>query len=349
MSFKIGDRLIEKGKEPFIIAEAGINHNGDIKKAKEMIVVAKKSGADAVKFQTYHAEEFVQDDKVTYTYESQGKEVTESMLKMFKRCEFSKDEWNDIKLFCDEQGISFLSTPQNVSDLMMLLDIGIDAVKVGSDDFVNTPLIKRYSLEGLPMLLACGMANEKEIDRTVRTIRDNSDCPIVLFLCTSEYPTPPEDVNTNKLITMAERYPDVILGLSDHTQGNEAAIMSVALGAVVFEKHFTLNHDLPGPDHWFSCDPDELNAWASSIRRAYLMKGSGKLEPTEKELDMRLLAHRSIAALCDIEAGETLSRKNICMRRPGTGIPAYRLDDIVGKSVMRSIKAGEHIGQKDLR
>ncbi len=348
MQFRIGTKNIGDNFEPFIIAEAGINHNGDIELAKSMIITAKRCGADAVKFQTFHTEEFIQDKSVTYTYMSQGKEVTESMYEMFRRNEFSKEEWSIIKHFCIEQDILFLSTPQNVSDLELLLELGIEAIKVGSDDFVNIPLIRRYSQEKLPMLLSCGMADKAEIDTTLSIVKNNGNSPVVLLLCTSQYPTPPEDVNISKLITMHNRYPDVVLGFSDHTQRVEAAIMATALGARVFEKHFTLSHNLKGPDHWFSSEPQELKKWCDSIRTAYEMIGYSDLKPSESEQEMRNIAHRSITALKDIHTGEFFMDGNIGMRRPGDGIAGAYWDDVVSKKAKHEIKAGKQIKWEDI-
>lgn len=344
-TFEINSRKIGDGCDPFIIAEAGINHNGDIDLAKEMIVTAKEAGADAVKFQTFHAEEFIQDKTTTYTYKSQGKEITESMLEMFKRNEFTDKEWFEIKEFCDTNEITFLSTPQNYSDLELLLNIGIPAVKIGSDDFVNIPLVRSYANAGLPMLLSCGMANEDEITRTLEEVKDN---PTVLFLCTSQYPTPPEDVNILKLNTMKKKYPQVILGLSDHTQGSEAAVMAVALGANVFEKHFTMNHDLPGPDHWFSEIPKTLKNWIASIREAHKMLGSDKLQPTNTEFIHRLEYHRSITTYRSIETGEVFTENNLCMKRPGNGLPASKWDEVIGKKAKRKIEKNIQLRMEDI-
>ena len=338
---RIGNRTIGKGYAPFIIAEAGINHNGDIKLAKKMIHVAKEAGADAVKFQTFHAEEFIQDKTAAYTYHSQGKEVTESMFDMFKRNEFTKNEWSEIVEFCKETDIHFLSTPQNVSDLELLIKLGIDAIKVGSDDFINIPLIQRYAQEKLPLLLSCGMADEEEIESTLTAAGAFYGKPIVLLLCTSEYPTPPKDVNISKLKTLSNKYPQIILGLSDHTQSNEAAVMALTLDAVVFEKHFTIDHDLPGPDHWFSNDPQELKSWVKSIRISHEMMGSDLLKPTEAEQEMRKLAHRSITASKDIHMGDILSEQNLTMRRPGKGIPAKEWNGIIGRKALTDIPCGK--------
>ena len=242
----IGSRPVGQEEEPFIIAEAGINHNGDIKKAFEMIGVAREAGADAIKFQTFKAHEFITDPKLTYTHGPQGKEVTESMLEMFKRYEFSKDQWFDVKKRCDDEEIIFLSTPQNRSDLDLLLEIGISAIKVGSDDFTNLPLLSSYRSTNLPMIVSCGMADLSEVYQSLDAIGSFDGYPTILLLCTSQYPTPPDDVNLNKLKTLAGAFPQVTLGFSDHTQGPLASSLAVALGARVLEKHFTLHRDLSG-------------------------------------------------------------------------------------------------------
>ena len=344
-TFRIDGRMIGQDCEPYIIAEAGINHNGDIDLAKKMILAAKEAGVDAVKFQTFHSEEFIQDQSLTYTYTSQGKEVTESMLDMFRRNEFTESEWFEIKRFCDENEITFLSTPQNYSDLELLLRVGIAAIKVGSDDFVNIPLVRSYAKYGLPMVLSCGMADEEEIGRTLREVELN---PTALLVCTSQYPTPEKDVNILKLNSIREKFPNVIPGLSDHTQGTEAAVMAVALGACVFEKHFTLSHDLPGPDHWFSEEPKALKQWVYSIRRAWRMRGFPELRPTEDELEMRKIAHRSITVVKNIHAGDVFSEENLAMRRPGTGMPSYLWDDVIGKKAKRDLVTGCQLEMGDI-
>ncbi|MCR5793415.1 MAG: N-acetylneuraminate synthase family protein, partial [Lachnospiraceae bacterium] len=174
------------------------------------------------------------------------------------------------------------------------------------------------------------------------------DISTVLFLCTSQYPTPPEDVNILKLNTLKECYSKVILGLSDHTQGNEAAVMAVALGARVFEKHFTMDHNLPGPDHWFSVEPEELKIWVESIHKANKMLGLPDLKPTKKELEMRKIAHRSITCLSEIKVGEVFTEDNIGMRRPGTGLSASKWDFVIGKKASHDLKVGHQICMEDI-
>lgn len=342
-SFKIGNKLISKSSEPFIIAEAGINHNGDIDLAKRMILVAKEAGADAVKFQTFKTEEFIQDKAEMYTYMSQGEEVTESQYEMFKRTEFTDDEWWEIKEYCNEKDVIFLSTVSGVDGINFLVDLGVEAIKVGSDDFVNIPLLSKYEKYGLPMIVSSGMATEEEIEASLDVLNVKSGHPVSLMLCTSEYPTPAEDVNIRKLRTMDEKFPDVVLGLSDHTQGCAAAIMAVAYGARTFEKHFTLDHNLPGPDHWFSADPNELKEWVNGIRTAYTMLGYSELKPTRTEEGQRKVMHRSVTAIKDIAAGERLTEENIALLRPGNGIGALHWDEIVGRRSKTGIRKGSQI------
>ncbi|OLP15644.1 hypothetical protein BST81_25160 [Leptolyngbya sp. 'hensonii'] len=337
---KIAHHEIGLGHPPFIVAEAGINHNGDLATACKMVRVAKAAGVSAIKFQTFKAEEFVGDPQQTYTYQSQGREVTESMLEMFKRYEFSAAEWATIKRYCDETGILFLSTPQNRSDLNLLLDLGISAIKVGSDDFTNLPLLQDYATTGLPLIVSCGMADLSEVHQALAAIGALDGYPTILLLCTSQYPTPPADVNLLKLRTLAAAFPDLVLGFSDHTQGPLASSLAVALGASFFEKHFTLDHDLPGPDHWFSEDSIGLQEWTTAIQTAHRMLGSSIVRPTTAEQEMRTLARRSVVALRPIQSGESLGPDNIGLRRPGNGLPPAFLEQVLGLTAVREMPQG---------
>ena len=337
---KLDDYLIGHDCQPFIIAEAGINHNGEIANALKMIDIAKTAGADAIKFQTFEASGIVIDSSLTFTYKSQGKEITESMFEMYKRCEFSKIEWIKIKQKCDEAKILFLSTPENRSDLDLLLELGIPAIKIGSDDFTNIPLLKDYSSTGLPLIISCGMANLNEIHQTLNAIGSLEKYPTILMFTTSEYPTIPMNVNLLKLKTLAKSFPKIPLGYSDHTQGILASSLAVAFGAKVFEKHFTIDKNLPGPDHWFSADPEGLKNWVDSIRTAATMLGSEEVKATEKEEKTKILARRSIVALSDIKQGESFNQNNIGLRRPGNGLPAVMIEEIFGKKSTKKISKG---------
>ena len=340
---KINNYEISKENSPFIIAEAGINHNGNVERAIEMVRAAKNADVTAIKFQTFKADEFISDYSLTYTYTSQGKSITESQLDLFKRCELSHDDFYKIKKTCDDEKIIFLSTPQNKSDLDFLLELGISAIKIGSDDFTNIPLLKYYSKTKLPIIISCGMATLKEIEETLTAIGTLDGYPTALLLTTSEYPTPPQNVNLQKLRTLSEKFPGIPLGYSDHTQGNLASSIAISFGACIFEKHFTLDNSLPGPDHWFSSNPSNLKVWSDSIKTSYQMMGSSEILPTESEIKMKTIARRSIVALEDIDIGETLHEKNIGLRRPGDGLPPKMFEKLLGKKANKNYEIGDKI------
>ena len=346
-SVKIDQYEIRRYGEPFIVAEAGVNHNGELNKAFEMIEVAKKAGSNAVKFQTFCAEEFCIDTEQTYSYFSQGKEVTESMLEMFKRFEFTQDEWRQIKNHCDACEIMFLSTAQNRSDLNFLMNLDMPAIKVGSDDFTNVILLKDYASTGLPIIVSCGMADLAEVHQALSAIGTLDGYPTVLLLCTSQYPTPDTDVNLLKLKTLAAAYPDLALGFSDHTLGPLASSVAVGLGACCFEKHFTLDNSLPGPDHWFSENPEGLGNWILSIRSAYRMMGSEIVKPTDAEIENRTTMRRSIFVLRDIHRGERFTEDNIGLRRPGGGLPPVTFEEALNYRSRSELKKGSMLKLTD--
>jgi len=331
IKFKIQNYEIAKENPPFIIGEAGINHNGSVERAVKMVKAAKNAGVSAIKFQTFKAHEFISDSSLTYTYTSQGKSITESQLDLFKRCELSTDDFYKIKKTCDEEKIIFLSTPQNKSDLDFLLELEISAIKVGSDDFTNIPLLKSYSSTNLPIMISCGMGTLEEIKISLDAIGTFDGYPTALLLTTSEYPTPPQNVNLRKLLTLSKNFPDIPLGYSDHTQSNLTSSIAISFGACIFEKHFTLDNSLSGPDHWFSANPSDLKIWSDSIKTSYQMMGDLEVKPTILENKMKIISRRSIVALNDIKMGEIFTDKNIGMRRPGTGLPPIMFESLLGQ------------------
>ena len=340
---KIGNFIVGQKEEPLVIGEAGINHNGEIKKAFEMIELGKKSGLNAIKFQTFSADEFIANVSLTHTYFSQGKKITESQYNMFKQCEFSKEEWYKVKEKCDKEDILFLSTPENSSDLDLLLQIGIPAIKVGSDELINIPLLKEFAKTKLPIILSTGMCTLDEVAKSLNAIGALDDYPTILLVTTSEYPTPNESVNLLKFQTLAKNFPSIPLGFSDHTQGVLASSLACAMGASVFEKHFTLNHNMPGPDHWFSADPNELIQWVKSIRTSYIMMGSEEVKPTKSEEVLKITARRSIFAISEIKEGDEFSMKNIGLRRPGNGLTPEYFEMVLGKKSTKYFKKGEMV------
>lgn len=345
LELTIGARAVGPGHPPFVVAEVGINHNGDLSSALEMIRVARRAGCDAVKFQTFKAREFVNDRAQMFTYQSQGKEVTESMLDMFERYELPVSAWRQIKSECDKEGIQFFSTPQNRSDLDLLLDIGVPAVKVGSDDFTNLPLIKSYAACGLPLILSSGMSDLGEAHQALQAVGALDGYPTILLVCTSQYPTASTDANLKRIHTLRYAFPSIPIGFSDHTQGAIAAAVAVALGACFLEKHFTLDRALPGPDHWFSEDPTGLAAWVSTIRTATSLLGDAIVRPTATERKNKLEYQRRLVANRAIALGEVLSEAAITQRRVagGRGLPPSFLEFLLGRPSPRSYAPGEPI------
>jgi sialic acid synthase SpsE len=270
------------------------------------------------------------------------------MLAMFRRYELPREVWFAIKSECDRQGIKFLSTPQNRADLDLLLEVGVSAVKVGSDDFTNLPLLRSYAATSLPMILSCGMADMDEVRSSLDAVGALDGYPTVLLLCTSQYPTPPADVNLRKLATLRAAFPNLTLGYSDHTQGPLAASVATAFGAAVFEKHFTQSHELPGPDHWFSEEPDGLAEWVRAIRTAHAMLGNPTMQPTAAESKMRAIARRSIIAVRHIPRGQIFTIDNIGLRRPGTGLAPEMFEQVLGRIATRELQAGELLKLEDL-
>lgn len=277
---KIGD--FEIGSRPFTIAEVGLNHNGSEMAAIEMIAQAKQAGVTAVKFQTFKADEFCRPDDPLYPH--------------FKRSEFDASVWPRLQQACDDAGIMFMSTPQNVSDLELLLPLGIQAIKIGSDDCVNLPLVLEYAKHGLPLIISAGMAWPKDLASTVVELA-RLRAPAAYLVCTSQYPTPPEEVRISRVPTLQDFVSPAPVGFSDHTMGPMAAVMAVALGAAIFEKHFTLDHNLDGPDHKWACDPQQLAEWVWSINHAWEIRGtSDSLMLTEAEEAQRQKYQRRAGA-----------------------------------------------------
>ena len=239
-----------------------------------------------------------------------------------------------------------MSTPQNRSDLDILLNVGVPAVKVGSDDFTNLPLLKSYAESGLPLILSAGMSDMGEAHQALETVGAFDGYPVILLVCTSQYPTPPDDANLARISTLRAAFPIVPIGFSDHTRGSLASSLAVALGAVFLEKHFTLDHDLPGPDHWFSEDTAGLNEWVEALRTAYSMLGSPLVRPTPTERENKREYQRRLVAARDIGAGEIFDEQSIILRRVagGKGFPPGLLDYLRGRPSPRTYKAGEPIG-----
>ena len=333
----------------YIIAEVGINHNGDINIAKKMIDVAKDCGVNCVKFQTFKASEFVSDSTQTYTYKSQGKNITESMLKMFTRYEFKDENWIEIIEYCKQKDIAFCSTAQNPSDLDYLFTLtDLPFIKVGSDDLTNLELMKHYALKQKPMIISAGMAYASEIEDAVRIIRETGNNDITVLHCISSYPTESNEVNLKKIPTIKDTF-GVKVGFSDHTIGNSAAVGSVCFGATVIEKHFTMDNKMVGPDHWFSINPAELKIYVENIRFIENAIGNSILQPTTKEVEMRKIARRKIVAKKDLNINEIITKKNISFKRTDTkGLSPKELKYILNRKVRNRILKNDTITLENL-
>jgi len=323
----------------YIIAEIGINHNGSLDLAKQMILSAKICGVDAVKFQTFKASEFISDKSQMYSYTSQGETITEPQIDMFERVEFSIEDWKELFKYCDEIGIESFTTPQNPTDLDLILSItSVPKIKVGSDDLTNLPLMQYYASKGLPMIISTGMSYEEEINDAITVIKESGCKDLTVLHCVSLYPTPLHKVNMNKMLTIKNKF-GVKIGFSDHTLGTDACFTATLLGATVLEKHFTLDKNLPGPDHWFSANPIELKKLVDDVRKAESILGKSELVPLEDEMPMRDIARRSITTIKDIKIGEIFTIDNIGLRRPGNGISSKDLKNIINKKSKINIKA----------
>lgn len=321
----------------FIIAEAGINHNGDFDIAIKMVKEAAKAGADAIKFQNFKTEDFIFDRSLKYTYLSQGKKVTEPMYDLCKRCEMKKEWLVTLKGLCDDLDIVFLSTPTSESGIKELVDIGVTVLKNGSDYLSHLLLLKYMGTTGLPVIISTGMAYELEIREAIDAVRLGGNSPIILLHCTSSYPTEPSDVNLKRMIALRETF-NLPVGFSDHTIGHAAAIQAVALGACVIEKHFTLDHNLHGPDHWFSLTSAELSEYIRGIREAEKRMGDKNIKPSDVEKKNREEFRLSIVAAQDIVRGQILKRQDITFAKPGFGLSPKETEKIIGKMATRDIK-----------
>jgi N-acetylneuraminate synthase/N,N'-diacetyllegionaminate synthase len=265
---------------------------------------------------------------------------------MFKRCELASDSLADLADHCRERGVAFISTPTSEAGVADLVRLGADAIKNGSDYLTHLPLIARMADCGLPVILSTGMATTEEIDDAVATFRRVRPDDLVLLHCTSSYPTPPPDVHLRKIAALRERY-NVSVGLSDHTVGPTAAIGAVALGACVVEKHFTLDRTLPGPDHAFSVEPDDLRGLVAAVETARANLGDAKLGPTSGEQRGRRDFRLSCVAARDLSAGDVLTAADIVFRRPGTGFLPKEADQLVGRTVVVSIGRGHVLTRED--
>lgn len=331
----------------FVIAEAGINHNGSIELAKKMIDAACEACADAVKFQTFNTEGLVTRNAKKAEYQVGNTRERGSQYEMLKRLELKRDEFKQLANYAREKNIIFLSSPFDKDCVDLLDEIGVRTFKIPSGEITNYPLIQYIARKGKPIILSTGMSNLKEITKALNLIRKEGVKDITLLHCVSDYPAKTEDINLKVIETLRGVF-GLPVGLSDHTQGIVIPIAAVALGACVIEKHFTLDRKLPGPDHKASLEPPELKEMIKAIREIEKALGNGVKRPTKNEEKIKKLARRSIVARVDIFKGSRITSDMLSIKRPGTGIGPRFLNSVIGKKTKHKIKKDTLLKLNDL-
>lgn len=334
-----------KNNKVLIIAEAGVNHNGDINLAKELVDAAAEAGADYVKFQTFNAKKLVSKSAQKANYQKNNtKDQNESQLEMLQRLELSKDDHLALIAYCKSKQIAFLSTAFDLDSIDFLHGLNIDVWKVPSGEITNLPYLRKIAGLGKPVIVSTGMASMDEINDALQVISTAGTeiKNITVLHCNTEYPTPMEDVNLRAMASIKNKF-GVRIGYSDHTLGIEVPIAAVALGATVIEKHFTLNKTMEGPDHKASLDPHELKAMVRAIRNIERALGDGIKAPSQSEIKNKPIARKSIVASKPIKKGETLTKQNLTIKRPGIGISPMLWDEIIGTTATRDYSEDELI------
>ena len=333
----IGNKIIGESEPCFIIAEAGVNHNGDVSLAKKMIDLAREAGADAVKFQTFRAEQLVCKDAQKAPYQKQTTGAEESQYEMLKKLELSEKSLRDLFAYAQKRGIMFLASPFDNESVDLLNSLGVPAFKIGSGEITDFPLLRYIAKKVKPIILSTGMATLAEVEEALATLRKEGVDNIILLHCVSSYPAKIEYTNLRAMGTLKQTF-KLPVGLSDHTPGITIPIAAVALGACIIEKHFTLDKKLPGPDHKASLEPDELKQMVQAIRDVEKAKGDGLKQPTRDEEENREAVRRSLVAKVDIPEGTIITEEMLAAKRPGIGIEPKHMGEIVGATAKENIK-----------
>ncbi|HYB96488.1 MAG TPA: N-acetylneuraminate synthase [Vicinamibacterales bacterium] len=343
----IADRRIGDGHPTFVIAEAGVNHNGDLSRALLLVDEAAAAGADAVKFQTFSAERVAAATAPKAVYQQETTGSAGSQLDMLRGLELSRDAHCSLQDRCRERGVIFLSTPFDESSVDLLESLGVPAFKIPSGEITNAPLLEHIAAKGRPVIASTGMSTLEEVQAAIAVLRAAGARELALLHCVSEYPARPADVNLRAMETM-RRATGLPVGYSDHTLGVEVALAAVALGAVIIEKHFTISRALPGPDHRASLEPHELHALIRGIRSVQSALGHGRKEPAPGEADVARVARRSLVAARDIHPGTTITRDMVAILRPAGGLSPMMLGQVIGRRAVIKIQAGEQLSMAGL-
>lgn len=326
----------------YIIAEAGVNHNGSLEIAKKLVDSAKAAGADCIKFQTFKAENIVTKHAQKADYQQKQTGTTESQFDMLKKLELSDEEFVELHQYCQEKDIQFLSTGFDFASTDFLNSLNMPIWKIPSGEITNLPYLIKIAKYNKPVILSTGMSTIEEIGQAKKVLEENGASEIIILHCTTEYPTPIEEVNLNAMLTIGNTF-NVDFGYSDHTQGIEVPIAAVALGAKVIEKHFTLDCTMEGPDHKASLEPNEFKEMVDAIRNIEKALGCTEKIPTKAELKNIKIARKSIVAATSIKKGEVFTEENLTVKRPGTGISPMRWFDVLGKLAKRDYEEDELI------
>ena len=329
-------------KKTLIIAEAGVNYNGDINLAKRMVDVAAEAGADIVKFQTGKPENSISVNAKKADYQEATTGTDESQLEMCKKLMLPDKDYPELVDYCNKKGIEFLSTPFDRESVDFLANLGVRKWKIPSGEITHLPLLVHIAKRGEPVILSTGMSTIEEIRDALSVLAENGANDITVLQCNTEYPTPFEDANITAMNTLKKEF-GCNIGYSDHTLGITAPIAAVALGATVIEKHFTLDRHMPGPDQSASLEPDELKTMVKMIRETELALGDGEKKPSDSELKNKDIARKSIVAKKSIKAGEIFSEENITCKRPGNGISPMKWNDIIGQTAKYDFEFDEQI------
>ena len=335
----VAGRGIGPGYPCFVVAEAGVNHNGEPEKTFRLVDAAVRAGADAVKFQTFTAEQLATRDAPKAGYQAEVTGSGESQFEMLRRLELSAEAHRELLAYSRQHGILFMSTPFGEDSADLLDELGIAVFKIPSGEITNLPFLAHVARKGKPMIISTGMATLGEVETAMGVVRDAGARDLVLLHCVSNYPARPSDVNLRAMETMAAVF-EVPVGYSDHTAGMEVALAAVALGACVLEKHVTLDRSLPGPDHRASLEPAEFAALVTGIRTVEGALGNGCKEPAASEAEMAAVARKSLVAARHIPAGSKLTEEMLAAKRPGTGLPPAMRSQLLGRVVSRDIPAG---------
>lgn len=326
----------------FVIAEAGVNHNGSLTNAKKMVDIAKEAGADCIKFQTFVAKNIVTKRAAKAEYQKKQTDSAESQFEMLKNLELSFDDFIELKKYCDTRKIEFLSTAFDFDSVDFLNNLGMRIWKIPSGDITNLPYLVKIAKLNKPIILSTGMSTINDIREALKVLRNNGAGEVTVLHCTTEYPAPYEEINLNAMNTIKNEF-NVAIGYSDHTQGIEIPIAAVAMGATVIEKHFTIDRNMAGPDHKASLEPNELAAMVKAIRNVEKALGSCEKKPADSEIKNMVIARKSIIAKHAIKAGEIFSENNLTVKRPGNGISPMKWFEIIGQKASRDFEEDELI------